>query len=43
MYEIFKKIQTKEKKKKSPRVRLLSQKKANRLVLIVGCALLDCH
>lgn len=37
--KFLKKIQTKEKSKKSPRVRLLSQKKANRLVLIVGCAL----
>ncbi|MBX8942296.1 conjugal transfer protein [Enterococcus faecalis] len=37
--KFLKKIQTKEKIKKSPRVRLLSQKKANRFVLIVGCAL----
>lgn len=34
-----KKIQTKEKVKKSPKVRLLSQKRANRLVLAVGCLL----
>lgn len=35
----LKKFQVKEKVKKSPKVRLLSQKKANRLVLIVGCIL----
>ncbi|EHA3979972.1 conjugal transfer protein [Enterococcus faecalis] len=34
-----KKIQTKEKVKKSPKARLLSQKRANRLVLMVGCLL----
>ena len=42
MYEIFKKFKQR-KKAKEPKSSFTITKKANRLVLIVGCALLDCH